>query len=99
MLSLSLRRSGWTRHTKHSALTWCQNGTYYCLDYGTLFDTGLRLSKEKNLTTIRPKKVYDTKELQSFDLFCGSKTILKEWYRAKDAVLTYYVGKNYDKQF
>lgn len=39
------------------------------------------------------------KELQSFDLFCGSKTILKEWYRAKDAVLTYYVGKNYDKQF
>lgn len=76
-----------------------KNGTYYCLDYGTLFDTGLRLSKEKNLTTIRPKKVYDTKELQSFDLFCGSKTILKEWYRAKDAVLTYYVGKNYDKQF
>ncbi len=39
------------------------------------------------------QKVYDTKELQSFDLFCGSKTILKEWYRAKDAVLTYYVGK------
>lgn len=76
-----------------------KNGTYYCLDYGSLFDTGLRLSKEKNLTTIKPKKVYDTKELQSFDLFCGSKTILKEWYRTKDAVLTYYVGKNYDKQF
>lgn len=67
----------------------------YMVEIGNLANDHLPLTNTRNDAIIEPKEQYTLDELAKYDFFSGSKKLLDEWYKTKDAILTHYVGENY----